>query len=121
MNKQSKYLSGELQLSEQDTERLIQDLARVKGRLGDFHSIKENFVQALVEYDEAIQYRKKLELTEPDRVIASLELAMGNACLFQGLEGSEVEAIGHLVNAVCILTDILELQTPVKGYPRPTK
>ena len=67
---------------------MIQNLAKVKGRLGDFYSIKENFVQALVEYDEAVQYRKKLNRTEPDRVVAALELAMGNAYLFQGLEGS---------------------------------
>lgn len=40
MTEQSKYLSGELQLSDDEVNRLLQNLARVKGRLGDFYSIK---------------------------------------------------------------------------------
>jgi tetratricopeptide (TPR) repeat protein len=107
MTEQSKYLNGELQLGNEEVDKMIQNLAKVKGRLGDFYSIKENFVEALTEYDEAIQYRKKLNRSEPDRVIASLELAMGNAYLFQGLEGAESDALTHLISAVNILTDTL--------------
>lgn len=99
---------------------MLQLIAKAKGRMGDFYSIKENFVQALVEYDEAIQYRKKLHRTEPDRFIAALEMAVGNAYLFEGKEGCEDNAIIHLAAAVDVLVDTLELRSLSDGYPRPT-
>lgn len=54
-------------------------------------------------------------------MIASLELAMGNAYLFQGTEGAEVNALSHLIAAVRILTDMLKLKTLLDGYPLPSK